>query len=67
VDTIVNERDLICEALVREIRDASRWSAVVEAWDALLKVRRMANSRIEELRGPLNCGAVDNSTQMAGE
>lgn len=34
------ECDLVCEALVREIRDAKRWSAVVEAWEALLAVRR---------------------------
>ena len=42
-------RDLVCEALVREIRLASRWSAVVEAWKALLHVRRMAKGLIEEM------------------
>lgn len=63
MDTIVNERDLVCEALVREIRDASRWSAIVEAWNALLHVRHMSKGLIEELRGPLTCGAVDNSAQ----
>jgi len=36
------EESLVCEALVREIALAKRWSAVIEAWDALLKVRRMA-------------------------
>lgn len=36
------EESLICEALVREIAKANRWSAVVEAWYALLRVRLMA-------------------------
>ena len=39
---------MVREALVREIRDAGRWSAVIEAWDALLKVTRMAKSLQKE-------------------
>lgn len=39
---IANEADLICEALVKEIAAGGRWSAVVEAWQALLTVRRMS-------------------------
>lgn len=31
---------LVREAIVREIRDANRWSSVVDAWEALLSVRR---------------------------
>lgn len=37
-----NEADLICEALVKEIGRGGRWCAVVEAWQALLTVRRMS-------------------------
>lgn len=36
------ESEQICEALVREIANATRWTAVVDAWKALLAVRRMA-------------------------
>jgi hypothetical protein len=39
-NNIQREEDLICEALVREIGGASRWSARVEAWEALLSTRR---------------------------
>ena len=49
-----NEGQLICEALVREIGQAKRWLAVVEAWQALLHVRRMEDHRqweMEKLRG----------------
>ena len=46
---IEKESQLIRESLVREIRDASRWCAVVEAWEALLSVRRTAKSLIEEV------------------
>ena len=46
---IEKESQLIREALVREIRDASRWCAAVEAWEALLSVRRTAKSLIEEV------------------
>jgi NAD-specific glutamate dehydrogenase len=42
--SIANEEALVCEALVREIGRADRWSAVTEAWDALLHVRRMGES-----------------------
>lgn len=63
MDTIVNQRDLICEALVREIRDASRWSAVVEAWDALLKVRRMSKQLINDIENPMG---MEESTTGRG-
>lgn len=39
---------LVCEALVNEIRLATRWKAVEEAWDALLHVRRMAKALKDE-------------------
>lgn len=38
------DEQLVCEALVCEIRDAKRWVAVMEAFQALLAVRRMAES-----------------------
>ncbi len=41
-DNFDNEYALVREALVREIRDATRWMAVVEAWSALNQVRLMA-------------------------
>jgi hypothetical protein len=44
VSDIQREEDLICEALVREIGRASRWSARVEAWRALLSTRREGES-----------------------
>jgi len=43
-NNIQREEDLICEALVREIGGASRWSARVEAWEALLSTRREGES-----------------------
>ena len=46
--TFQSEVQLVREALVREIRDATRWVAVVEAWETLLKVIRMAKSLQEE-------------------
>ncbi len=46
---IEKESQLIREALVREIRDAERWCAVVEAWEALLSVQRKAKSLIAEI------------------
>ena len=44
----VTEGDLICEALVREIRHARRWMAVREAWYALLHVRAMQEYLVAE-------------------
>ena len=41
---------LICEALVRQSRDADRWSAVIEAWEALSNVKRMALELGEEAK-----------------
>lgn len=38
----------ICEALVREINRARRWSAVIEAWNALTHVRHMAGNMRQE-------------------
>ena len=52
---IENEEALICEAIVREIGLATRWSAIYEAWHALLHVRLMAKQMKEELnrlKGP---------------
>ena len=42
------EHSLIREALVREIRYARRWSAIVDAWDALQHVNLMAKQMKEE-------------------
>lgn len=42
------ESQLVREALVREIRDATRWSAIMEAWGALLNTRRKADALISE-------------------
>ena len=36
------EEQGICNALVREIRNAKNWFMTVDAWHALLKVRRQA-------------------------
>ena len=41
---IENEADLIVEALVKEIARGCRWSAMVEAWQAILTVRRIAGN-----------------------
>ena len=49
---IRKKRTLVCEALVREILHANRWSAVEEAWRALLKVRRLSNVLISEQEKP---------------
>lgn len=52
---IDTEASLVREALVREIHEAKRWSAVVEAWQALLKVREMANSIQNERTAQEQC------------
>ena len=39
---------LVREALVREIGEADRWSAVMDAWNALLHVRFMARAMLTE-------------------
>ena len=57
---IQTEEDLICEALVREIGRASRWSARVEAWQALLSTRREGESLRRE-REHLNNGVASSS------
>ena len=44
---------LIREALVKEIRDATRWSAIIDAWSALLHVRLRAK-RLQEERAELD-------------
>ncbi len=60
------EADLICKALVKEIGKAPTWLGVVEAWRALLRVRRMS----KELRAEHNyhlgsCGdGVENKKEM---
>lgn len=42
------QADLVCEALCKEIASASRWSAVENAWYAILQVRRMEKSLVAE-------------------
>ena len=51
MNNIQNEEDLICEALVREIGRASRWSARVEAWQALLSTRHEGKCLRQEQAG----------------
>jgi hypothetical protein len=46
---VEKQEPLICEALVREIILAQRWSAVIETWEALLHVRQMAKSMKSEM------------------
>ena len=41
-EQIDREESLVCEALVREIGSADRWSAILEAWSSLMYVRKMA-------------------------
>lgn len=51
------EADLICKALVKEIEGAPTWLGVVEAWRALLRVRRMARGlRVEHELCLETCG-----------
>lgn len=47
-DDINREADLICEAILREIDRAGRWSHVTDAWKALLTVRRMEKELTKE-------------------
>lgn len=57
------EADLVCEALVREIGNAQRWSAVVEAWEALLHVRRMSRDMQAEADHLAGARRATGSTQ----
>lgn len=54
---VESEAALVCEALVREIANAQRWSTVMDAWNAILKVRSMSRDMAEEQRMlmPSNC------------
>ena len=54
---------LIRESLVNEIRDASRWSAIVDAWMALLHVRLRAK-RLQEEKAVL--GGNKHETTVKG-
>ena len=45
---LVKEEALICEALVREVVRATRWSAVLDAFNALGHVRIMAGNMHRE-------------------
>ena len=47
---LAKEESLVCEALVREIGRAQRWSAVMDGWEALLRVRHMADAMHVEAR-----------------
>ena len=40
--SLEGEEQLVCEALVRELGRAKRWSAVLEGFTALTHVRHMA-------------------------
>lgn len=48
MNALEREACLVCEALVREMRDATRWQTIKEAWEALLAVRRMSKQMLEE-------------------
>jgi len=52
----------VCEVLVREISHARRWSAILDARLAILKVRQMARSLIAEQNG-----FFDKSTNCPGK
>lgn len=52
-----NEEDLMAEALVREIGRAGRWCAMVDAWHALLTVRRVGAAMKAE-QDYLSCGSA---------
>ena len=69
-DKFQREEDLICEALVREIGRASRWSARVEAWDALLSTRQegemLRNERIPKIGVQGDC-AAPNKNMSGGD
>jgi len=43
------EGDLICEALVREMYQSRRWTAIVEAWQALMHVRQQQKNHCAEM------------------
>ena len=47
---VESEESLICEALVREIGKAKRWSAIIDAWQALLYVRLKAKELQKEYK-----------------
>jgi hypothetical protein len=49
-DKLEGEIALVCEALVREIGMATRWCAVMDAWQALLHVRLISKDMLSELR-----------------
>ena len=42
------EESLVCNALVREISEAKNWFMTIDAWSALLKVRRQAKKLRDE-------------------
>ena len=48
VDDVKVQARLVKEALVRQIRDAKRWTSIKESWEALLSVERMSKGLIEE-------------------
>jgi len=58
------EEALVCEALVREIGQATRWSAALDAWNALMHVRKMAYSRRREQE---KCFEVQQQTGRSSE
>ena len=49
-ETLPSMYHQVREELVRQISEASRWSAVEEAFVALLKVRHMAKQHQQEMR-----------------
>ena len=60
-----NDADLICEALVREIGRAKRFSAMREAWLALAAVRRVA-SQMEQEAAILHPQPIDGAVNISG-
>lgn len=60
------EADLIAETLVREIGRNTRWCAKVEAWEALQRVRMVADSMSAEhrhLHGEATAGSLSGGSQ----
>lgn len=45
---VCRESNLVAEAILREMNRASRWSHVMDAWRALLNVRRIESELVKE-------------------
>jgi hypothetical protein len=56
------DADIVAEAILREMARAKRWQTVGTAWEALLNIRRMYDSMLEEIKqqeGSYNSGTTE--------